>query len=194
MAVYWVHCREHAETTNQIKAIVIPMTGFLTLFSSRWYWLVLALGGIGLLMVALYYQYALGEEPCQVCIHARIWVMAFTLIALVMCVAPASKLLYSVANLLVITCAAGLAERSWYLYQIENGRGDGSCEFQLGMPDWFALDRWFPDLFEVRNLCTYTPEVLFGLSMAESLLLAAAGVAAYAIVSLVSISRSTATG
>jgi disulfide bond formation protein DsbB len=61
------------------------------------------------------------------------------------------------------------------------------------MPDWFALDRWFPDLFEVRNLCTYTPEVLFGLSMAESLLLAAAGVAAYAVVSLVAVSRAMAT-
>ena len=60
------------------------MTGILTLFSSRWYWLVLALGGIGLLAVALYYQYALGEEPCQACIQARIWVMAFTLLALVM--------------------------------------------------------------------------------------------------------------
>ena len=169
------------------------MTGILTLFSSRWYWLVLALGGIGLLAVALYYQYALGEEPCQVCIQARIWVMAFTLLALVMCVMPRSKVLYSAANLLVIACAVGLAERSWYLYQIENGRGDGSCEFQLGMPDWFALDRWFPALFEVRNLCTYTPEVLFGLSMAESLLLAAAGVAAYAVVSLVAVSRAMAT-
>jgi len=168
------------------------MTGILTLFSSRWYWLVLALGGLGLLAVALYYQYALGEEPCQVCIHARIWVTAFTLLALVMCVLPTSKLLYSAANLLVIACAVGLAERSWYLYQIENGRGDGSCEFQLGMPEWFALDRWFPDLFEVRNLCTYTPEMLFGLSMAESLLLAAAGVAAYAVVSLVSAARATA--
>ena len=160
------------------------MANILDLFASRWYWLALALGGVGLLAVALFYQYQLGEEPCQVCIHARIWVIGFTLVALLMCFLPVKRWLYGVANLLVIACAIGLGERSWYLYLIENGRGDGSCEFQLGLPDWFALDRWFPDLFEVRNLCTYTPEMLFGLSMAESLLLAAAAIIAVAVLSL----------
>jgi disulfide bond formation protein DsbB len=38
------------------------------------------------------------------------------------------------------------------------------------MPDWFAVDQWFPSLFEVRNLCSYTPDMLFGISMAEGLL------------------------
>ena len=38
------------------------------------------------------------------------------------------------------------------------------------MPDWFAVDRWFPALFEVRNICSYTPEIAFGISMAEALL------------------------
>lgn len=165
------------------------MANILDLFASRWYWLALALGGTGLLAVALFYQYQLGEEPCQVCIHARIWVMAFTLAALLMCVLPVKRWLYGIANLLVIACAIGLGERSWYLYLIENGRGEGSCEFQLGMPDWFALDRWLPDLFEVRNLCTYTPEMLFGLSMAESLLLAAAAIIAVAVLSLYATSR-----
>jgi len=41
------------------------------------------------------------------------------------------------------------------------------------MPDWFAVDQWFPSLFEVRNLCSYTPDMLFGTSMAEGLLLIA---------------------
>ena len=41
------------------------------------------------------------------------------------------------------------------------------------MPDWFAIDQWFPSLFEVRNLCSFTPEIPFGLSMAEGLLLIA---------------------
>jgi disulfide bond formation protein DsbB len=38
------------------------------------------------------------------------------------------------------------------------------------MPDWFAVDRWLPWLFEVRNLCSYTPEIALGISMAEALL------------------------
>ena len=130
----------------------------------------LALFGIALLGVALYYQYALGDEPCQVCIHARLWVVAFTLVALIVLVTPQTSPLRVVGNVGVLIAGAGLIERARYLYRLENGIGDGSCQFQLGMPDWFAVDRWMPWLFEVRNLCSFTPTMLFGLSMAESLM------------------------
>lgn len=128
------------------------------------------MAGVALLAVALYYQYVLGDEPCQVCIHARLWVAAFTLIALFMAAAPQKIALRIAANAGVLVASVGLTERARYLYRLENGIGDGSCQFQLGMPDWFAVDRWMPWLFEVRNLCSFTPEMLFGLSMAESLM------------------------
>ena len=128
------------------------------------------MAGVALLAVALYYQYVLGDEPCQVCIHARLWVAAFTLIALFMTAAPQKTALRIAANAGVLIASVGLTERARYLYRLENGIGDGSCQFQLGMPDWFAVDRWMPWLFEVRNLCSFTPEMLFGLSMAESLM------------------------
>ena len=130
----------------------------------------LAIAGSALLAVALYYQYVLGDEPCQVCIHARLWVVAFTLIALVMLVTSQRRILRVVANIGVVIACAGLTERARYLYRLENGIGDGSCQFQLGMPYWFAVDQWMPWLFEVRNLCSFTPTTLFGLSMAESLM------------------------
>jgi disulfide bond formation protein DsbB len=148
---------------------------------SRWYWLALALFGIALLSVALYYQYALGDEPCQVCIHARLWVVAFTLIALIMLITPQITLARVLGNLGVLTAGAGLFERARYLYRLENGIGDGSCQFQLGMPDWFAVDRWMPWLFEVRNLCSFTPEMLLGLSMAETLMAVGAGICLLAL-------------
>ena len=132
--------------------------------------------GIALLGVALYYQYALGDEPCQVCIHARLWVVALTLITVIMAITPQIPLLRVLGNLGVLIAGAGLYERARYLYRLENGIGDGSCQFQLGMPDWFAVDRWMPWLFEVRNLCSFTPEMLFGLSMAETLMGVGAGV------------------
>ncbi len=146
------------------------MTTLSPFLQSRWYWLSLALLGVVLLSVALFYQYALGDEPCQVCIHARLWVVAFTLIALIMLIASQTSLLRVLGNLGVIIAGTGLFERARYLYQLENGIGDGSCQFQLGMPDWFAVDRWMPWLFEVRNLCSFTPDMLFGLSMAETLM------------------------
>ena len=129
----------------------------------------------------MYYQYALGDEPCQVCIHARLWVVAFTLIALIMLVIPQISLLRVLGNLGVLIAGAGLYERARYLYRLENGIGDGSCQFQLGMPDWFAVDGWMPWLFEVRNLCSFTPEMPFGLSMAETLMGVGAGVSLLAV-------------
>ena len=137
---------------------------------TRWYWISLFMAGVALLAVALYYQYVLGGEPCQVCIHARLWVAALTLIALLMIATPQNAALRIAANAGVLIASVGLTERARYLYRLENGIGDGSCQFQLGMPDWFAVDRWMPWLFEVRNLCSFTPEMLFGLSMAESLM------------------------
>ncbi len=154
------------------------------LLGSRLYWLGFALLGLALEAVALYYQYALGDEPCQVCIHVRIWIAAWILVAAAMYLLPRNLLLETAAHLLTIACIGGLWERSWFLYQLENGRGEGSCEFFLGFPDWFALDRWFPYLFEVRNLCSYTPEVIFGISMAESLLLLATALLPVALLGL----------
>ena len=151
------------------------MTTLIRFLGSRWYWLGLSLFGIALLGVALYYQYALGDEPCQVCIHARLWVVALILIALILLITPQIPLLRVLGNLGVLIAGAGLYERAHYLYRLENGIGDGSCQFQLGMPDWFAVDRWMPWLFEVRNLCSFTPEMLFGLSMAETLMGMGAG-------------------
>lgn len=156
----------------------------MQLLQSRWYWLAIALFGIALLGVALYYQYALGDEPCQVCIHARLWVVAFTLIALVMLITPQITILRILGNGGVLIAGVGLTERARYLYRLENGTGDGSCQFQLGMPDWFAVDRWMPWLFEVRNLCSFTPEMLFGVSMAESLMASAIGISLLALLAL----------
>ena len=119
---------------------------------------------------ALYWQYALDEAPCQVCIQARLWVVAIGFLGVIMALTARRRMLYGLGYTLLLGGSIGLAERSYYLYEIENFRGDGSCEFTLGMPDWFAVDRWFPALFEVRNICSYTPDIAFGISMAEALL------------------------
>ena len=38
-----------------------------------------------------------------------------------------------------------------------------------GLPAWFALDKWFPLVFEVQASCGYTPELWSGFTMAEAL-------------------------
>ena len=167
-----------------LMATVLAMNKLTSVFNSRRYWAGLALIGVAALAVALYYQYGVGDEPCQVCIHARLWVVALVLTGAVMCLLPLNRGTQLVANLVVLVSGAGLGERAWYLYQLENGIGNGSCQFQLGMPDWFAVDQWLPWLFEVRNLCSFTPEMLLGLSMAESLMLFAIGLCCIAMTAL----------
>lgn len=152
------------------------------LLSVRVLWWAMLLSGVGMFMAALYWQYALGEDPCQVCIQARLWVVAIALIGTVMLVLPDSAAARLGGLVLLLISSVGLGERSYYLYEIENFRGDGSCQFTLGMPDWFAVDRWFPALFEVRNICSYTPEIAFGISMAEALLVIAALIASVSTV------------
>ena len=123
---------------------------------------------------ALYWQYALGADPCQVCIQARLWVVAIALIGALMLTLPDTTGTRLGGLILLFISSMGLGERSYYLYEIENFRGDGSCQFTLGMPDWFAVDRWFPALFEVRAICSYTPELFLNISMAEALIFIAA--------------------
>ena len=53
---------------------------------SLW-WAMLTLGG-GMFTAALYWQYALGEDPCQVCIQARLWVVGIALIGALMLILP----------------------------------------------------------------------------------------------------------
>lgn len=143
---------------------------YSSLFKSTKFWWVIACLGTGLFGAALYWQYALGEDPCQVCVHARLWVLAIAVIGIIMALTPRTTIISVCGHISLLGSAFGLGERAYYLFEIENFRGDGSCEFTLGMPDWFAVDRWLPSLFEVRNICSYTPTVAFGISMAEMLI------------------------
>ena len=153
-----------APSTTPLAAL----TKLLTKGRLLW-WAIFALGS-SLLIAALYWQYVLGDDPCQVCIQARLWAVGMGLVGALMLTLP-DTLLYRLAGFaLTLLTAVGMGERAFYLYEIENFRGDGSCEFTLGMPAWFAVDQWFPALFEVRNICSYTPEIAFGVSMAEALL------------------------
>ena len=147
-----------------MKAFIIRLAG------QRRYWLALALLGIALEAVALYYQYALDEWPCVLCIQVRIWVMAFVLLAIAGMFlgrsVTASRILHGVNTLIMLA----LVERSWQVLAVERGWVFGDCDLDLGMPSWFAIDQWFPWIFEVKTSCGYSPFVLFKITMAEALL------------------------
>ncbi len=142
----------------------------IDLSMQRRYWAALVLIGIALEAAALYYQYALDEWPCVLCIHVRIWVIAFILLGIVALFCTRSKFAIRTAHGLAVVIMAGLLERSWRVLAVERGWIFGDCEMDLGMPAWFALDKWIPALFEVQTSCGYTPLLFFGITMAEVLL------------------------
>ncbi len=138
--------------------------------SNKWYWLAFLALGISLEGVALFYQYGLDYMPCVLCIHIRVWVVgmiAVSLLALFLYKQWQGLLL---AQLLMSIIGAGMLERSYQLLGTERGFLSGACSMDSGLPDWFALDVWMPAMFEVQEPCGYTPELLFGVTMAEALI------------------------
>ena len=141
------------------------------LAATRWYWLALILLGVSLESLALFYQYVLEYWPCVLCIHVRIWVLGLVAAALTGLMLRRRRTGRGIGHLLVFVISVGLLERSWKLIAIERGFAvDGECNFDAGLPEWFALDQWFPAMFKVWEACGYTPELLFGVTMAEALL------------------------
>lgn len=147
---------------------------FVNLSKQHRYWIALILIGIALEAGALYYQYVLDEWPCVLCIHVRIWVAAFILLGLVAVFFTRSTLAMRVAHGLNTGIMIGFLERSWRVLAVERGWIFGDCDMNLGMPAWFALDKWIPSLFEVQTSCGYTPLIIFEITMAETLIVISA--------------------
>lgn len=148
----------------------------LKLFSqSKSYWALILVGGLAMEAAALYYQYVLGEWPCVLCIHVRIWVFGFILLALLALLIRNSGWGTRIFHLMNSLLMLGFVERSWQVLAIERGWIFGDCTMESGLPTWFALDKWFPLIFEVQTSCGYTPFIIFKISMAEILMATSSG-------------------
>lgn len=137
---------------------------------SRWYWLVYIVGSFALIAIALYFQYARDELPCVICIQIRLWFSLLIIVSFIGLLARSIKVINALTQVSIVFIAVGLVERSYKLLGTERGFWDGHCGFDIGLPSWFAIDNWLPWLFRVETTCSYTPEILFGITMAETLM------------------------
>ena len=143
---------------------------FKNIATSRWYWLIYIVGSISLIAIALYFQYARDELPCVMCIQIRLWFCLLILVSFIGLLARSIKVINALVQVSIVFIAVGLVERSYKLLGTERGFWDGHCGFDIGLPAWFAIDKWLPWLFRVETTCSYTPEILFGITMAETLM------------------------
>lgn len=129
-------------------------------------WLLLLSGSLLLEVAALYFQYVLDYGPCILCVQIRALLLGVALLALLALVAPASR---TATSVLMVPLSLTFA---WLCYQvlgIERGWFEGSCTFEPPFPQWLPLHEWLPSVFEPWELCGYTPEIIFGITMAETL-------------------------
>ncbi|VAW79837.1 Periplasmic thiol:disulfide oxidoreductase DsbB, required for DsbA reoxidation [hydrothermal vent metagenome] len=146
------------------------------------YWAALIVLALALEGVALFYQYRLDYWPCVMCIHVRVWVLGLIVVGMMGLLLRHQHKLQVLAQLLVAVVGAGMLERSLKLLGTERGTLEGSCAMESGLPAWFALDQWFPSVFQVMEPCGYTPELLFGVTMAEALVVFSAALLTLGVV------------
>lgn len=137
---------------------------------SHWYWSAYIVAVLILLAAALYYQFVREELPCLMCIQVRLLVSLLVIVAFAGLFSRHNRVINSIAHLSVVMIAAGLTERSYQLLGTERGFVFGDCGFDLGLPGWFAIEDWLPWLYRVETSCGYTPEIIFGVTIAESLM------------------------
>lgn len=152
------------------------------LANGSFYWIALILLALSMEGVALFYQYRLDYWPCVLCIHVRVWLLGLIVVGVMGLLARYLRGPRVLAQMLVAVVGAGMLERSLKLLGTERGTIEGSCAMESGLPAWFALDKWFPSVFQVMEPCGYTPELLLGVTMAEALVVFSIGLLALGVV------------
>ena len=136
----------------------------------RGYWLVYIAGSLLLIAAALYFQYVREELPCLMCIQVRMLLSLLIILAVIGLSTMKYPLVNALANMTTVIVAVSMSERAYQLLGTERGFVFSDCGFDLGLPAWLALDEWLPWLFRVETSCGYTPEIVFGITIAESLM------------------------
>lgn len=138
--------------------------------TSKILWLGLILLSFAMLGVAWFYQYILDEPPCVLCIHFRLLFVVIILFSIIGLLSSKSKIGNILSAFGVFASFAFMAERAYQLLGTERRFINSECSFGLNFPDWIAVDKWFPSFFQPMTSCGYTPEILFGITMAEALM------------------------
>ena len=118
----------------------------------------------------MYFQYIREEPPCLMCIQVRLLLSLLIFIAVFGLLSRRHPLMNVLANISTVLVALSMSERAYQLLGTERGFVFSDCGFDLGLPAWLALDEWLPWLFRVQTTCGYTPEIVFGITIAESLM------------------------
>lgn len=139
---------------------------------SRAAWLLLALSALALVLITLYFQYAMQLEPCVLCVYERNAVVVILLAGICGFIDPDKCLLRICGYFL---WAGGTI---WGLYLsikhsgIQMGliKDAASCDFVANYPSWIQLDQWLPWLFNPTGYCDDIQWQFLGLSIPQTMI------------------------
>lgn len=137
---------------------------------SRGFWLISLVFLSMMEIIALTYQYSLGEDPCALCVQIRAWIAVAILVNIFIVKFASMFWLRFVGIISYAGLMAGGLYTSWYAWNVEKGNFFSSCGFDAGFPEWMPLDKWIPQMFEAKGLCGQSPELLMGYTMTDGLL------------------------
>jgi len=155
-----------------INALLARLTPRLT-------WAAVALACFGSVAMAVFAQHRFDMQPCPWCVLQRVIFLAIGLVALAGLIAPAraAQVLLGAGGALLALCGAAAA-----LYQNQVAAKSASCALSLAdrIVSGLGLDRWQPEVFEVRANCAEAAVSILGVpfeiwSLLLYLALAAAG-------------------
>ncbi|PSJ48213.1 disulfide bond formation protein DsbB [Zobellella endophytica] len=138
---------------------------------SRFAWALLTLGTTLLLLIALFFQYALGYQPCVMCVYQRAALVVVIAAGLLGWLAPRSPVLASSAMLIWLAASADGFLLAWEHvgYQL-NPSPFNQCSSFAEFPAWLPLDSWLPALFFPTGDCADVDWSLLGWSMPQWLM------------------------
>jgi disulfide bond formation protein DsbB len=151
----------------------------LARLTPRLTWAAVALACFGSVAMAVFAQHRFDMQPCPWCVLQRVIFLAIGLVALAGLIAPArtAQALLGALGALLALCGAAAA-----LYQNLVAAKSSSCALSLAdrIVSGLGLDRWQPEVFEVRANCAEAAVSILGVpfeiwSLLLYLALAAAG-------------------
>lgn len=143
----------------------------------------LALGTLGLVAVGMTLQHLLNLSPCPLCIFQRVLYMAIGFVALLACLLPSLRHLWSLL-IAALASIGGLvaAYQTWLQAFPELASECSYTDPNLieRLVDWLGM-QW-PSLFMATGFCSSKEWVFLGLSMANWSLVVFLGIIGFALV------------
>ncbi|WP_199608824.1 disulfide bond formation protein DsbB [Flocculibacter collagenilyticus] len=150
--------------------------------TQRWPWIILAVTALAFEIIALYFQYGMGLEPCIMCIYQRTAVFGVLFAAIIAAISP-QNILFRLAGFIGwgVSAIWGtlIALEHVEMQTNTNPFAFFTCEIEPNFPSWMPLHHWIPSIFEATGSCDSIDWQFLGFSMPQWMIVV---FAAYSVV------------